>query len=113
MDSSPSYLSNAYANQTATAGSVTNVPGERNQCLSFTGTINSYFQISNLVSIGTPNNPFSIALYVNPNVLSGTIVHISMFANGIHTKASKISACFLKIDLFIEFLNILSSISAC
>ena len=82
MDSSPSYLTDVGANLTAIAVSVTSVTGERNQALSFTGTINSYFQISDLISLGTPNNPFSIGLYINPNVLSGTIVHISMYISG-------------------------------
>jgi hypothetical protein len=83
MDSSPSYLTDVGANLTATAVLVTNVAGERNQALLFMGTINFYFQISNLISLGTPNTPFSIALYMNPNVRSGTIVHISSFQNGI------------------------------
>ena len=82
MDSSPSYLTDVGATLTATAVSVTSIAGERNEALSFTGTINSYFQINNLVSLGTPNTPFSIALYINPNVLSGTLVHISVYKNG-------------------------------
>ncbi|CAF4435613.1 unnamed protein product, partial [Adineta steineri] len=48
MDSSPSYLTDIGATLTATAVSVTNIAGERNEALSFTGTINSYFQISGL-----------------------------------------------------------------
>ncbi|CAF3632919.1 unnamed protein product [Rotaria sordida] len=82
MDSSPSYLTNDGGTATAIAVSVTNVAGQRNQSLSFTGTINSYFQTSALPSIGTVNAPFSIALYINPDVLSGTIVHISKYENG-------------------------------
>ncbi|CAF3019122.1 unnamed protein product [Rotaria sp. Silwood2] len=83
LDSSPSYLTDVNATLTATAASVTNVPGERNQCLSFTGTMNSYFQVSNLVSLGSSTTPFSIALYISPNVLSGTLVHISKYQNAI------------------------------
>ena len=86
MDSSPSYLTDVGGTVTATAMSATTIPGERNQALSFTGTINSYFQISNLVSLGTPNNPFSIGLYISPNVLSGTIVHISNSISGMCQK---------------------------
>jgi hypothetical protein len=91
MDSSPSYLTDVGATLTATAIAVTNVAGERNQSLSFTGTINSYFQISNLVSLGSSNIPFSIALYISPNVLSGTLVHISMFKNGMQTCKEKVA----------------------
>jgi hypothetical protein len=91
MDSSPSYLTDVGASLTAIAGSVTNVAGERNQALSFTGTINSYFQISNLVSLGSTNTPFSIALYISPNVLSGTIVHISMYNTGTQTCKEKVA----------------------
>ncbi|CAF1493322.1 unnamed protein product [Adineta steineri] len=82
MDSSPSYLTDVGATLTATAVSVTNIAGERNEALSFTGTINSYFQISGLTTLGSSTTPFSIALYISPNVLSGTIVHISMYKNG-------------------------------
>ncbi len=91
MDSSPSYLTDVGGTLTATAVSVTNVAGERNQCLSFMGTINSYFQISNLTSLGISTTPFSIALYISPNVLSGTIVHISKFQNGIQTCKEKVA----------------------
>jgi hypothetical protein len=85
MDSSPSYLTDVGATLTATAISVTSVTGQRNQALSFAGTMYSYFQVSNIISLGTSNTPFSIALYISPNVLSGTIVHISKFINGIKT----------------------------
>jgi hypothetical protein len=91
MDSSPSYLTDVVANRTATAASVTNVAGERNQSLSFTGSINSYFQVSNFPTLGSSTTPFSIALYISPNVLSGTIVHISMFRNGIQTYNEKVA----------------------
>ncbi len=91
MDSSPSYLTDVNGTLTATAVSVTSVPGERNQALSFTGTINSYFQTSSFVSIGTSNAAFSIAVYISPNVLSGTIVHISKFKNGMQTCKEKVA----------------------
>ncbi|CAF1013056.1 unnamed protein product, partial [Didymodactylos carnosus] len=82
LDSSPSYLTDASASLTATANGVTVVAGERNQSLSFTGVIDSYFQVSGLTSLGTPNTPFSISLYINPNALAGTIVHISQLQSG-------------------------------
>ena len=94
MDSSPSYLTDVGASLTATAVSVTSVPGERNEALSFTGSINSYFQISNLVSLGTSNAPFSIAVYISPNVLFGTVVHISMYISGKQTYKEKVALKF-------------------
>ncbi len=91
MDSSPSYLTDVGGTVTATAVSVISAAGERNQSLSFTGTINSYFQISNLTSLGTSNAPLSIAVYISPNVLSGTIIHISMFQSGMQTCKEKVA----------------------
>jgi hypothetical protein len=91
MDSSPSYLTDDGGNVTAIAVNVTSVAGERNQALLFMGTMDSYFQGSKFVSLGTPNTAFSIALYVSPIVLNGTIVHISMFGNGIQTCKEKIA----------------------
>jgi len=82
MDSSPSYLTDIAENRTATAASVTNIVGQRNEALLFNGMINSYFQSNNFVSLGILNAPFTIALYVNPRNLSGTIVHISKYGNG-------------------------------
>ncbi len=94
MDTPPSYLIDSTGTLTATASSVTSVPGERNQALSYTGTIDSYFQINNLGSLGTPNNPFSIAVYINPDVLSGTIVHISMYSSGIQAYTEKVTLLY-------------------
>jgi hypothetical protein len=110
MDSSPSYLLDVESNQTATAASVTSVPGERNQAVSFMGTINSYFQIGNLISLGTPNAEFSIALYISPNVLSGTVVHISKYQNGMQNYKKKVALKF-KIFLLV-FLTKVSYISS-
>ncbi len=91
MDSSPSYLTDVGGTPTATAVSVTSVSGERNQALSFVGTINSYFQINNLTSLGNSNVPFSIALYISPKVLSGTLVHISSHSNGMQACKEKVA----------------------
>ena len=89
MDASPSYLSDTSGLLTATAASVTSASGERNESVLFLGSIGSYFQINNLVSLGTANAPFSIAVYIRPNVLSGTIVHISKYKNGMETHTEK------------------------
>ncbi len=90
MDSSPSYLADVGGTLTATAVAVTNVAGERNEALSFTGTITSFFQSSGFTSLGNSTSPFSIALYINPNILSGTIVHISKYKNGKQTFKGKV-----------------------
>ncbi|CAF0922594.1 unnamed protein product [Didymodactylos carnosus] len=65
-----------------TAVGQTMISGERNQALSFTGGTNSYFQVSGLTAIGTVSSSFSIGLWINANVLYGTIVHVSRYASG-------------------------------
>ncbi|CAF1298686.1 unnamed protein product, partial [Didymodactylos carnosus] len=55
------------------------VPGHLNEALLFTGSTNSYFQIGNLGVVGTRDQSFSISLWINPTVLTGsTIVHVSL-----------------------------------
>ena len=76
IDVGPNMISGAAAGQTTIAGM-------RNQALSFTGNgATSYFQMSGLTALGTSNSAFSISLYINPTVLFGSIVHVSMFASG-------------------------------
>lgn len=66
-----------------TAAGQTTITGKRNQALAFTGNgATSYFQMNGLTALGTSNSAFSIALYINPTVLYGSIVHVSMFASG-------------------------------
>ncbi|CAF1353926.1 unnamed protein product [Didymodactylos carnosus] len=75
VDSGPNML-------VGTAVGQTMISGERNQALSFTGGTNSYFQVSGLTAIGTVSSSFSIGLWINANVLYGTIVHVSRYASG-------------------------------
>lgn len=53
-----------------------------NQAISFSGSPTSYFQASGFTSLGISNQPFSITLWIRPQVLSGTIIHLSITSLG-------------------------------
>ena len=58
------------------------INGYRNQAVSLMGTSASYFQVSDLTALGISNQPFSITLWIQPQTLSGTLVHLSSSAAG-------------------------------
>ncbi|CAF4264091.1 unnamed protein product [Adineta steineri] len=47
------------------------------------GISSSFFQASGFLALGTANQPFSFSLWVKPQSLAGTIVHISTNSSGI------------------------------
>lgn len=59
--------------------------GRLSQALAFSGASSSYFQGSGLTSLGFNNQPFSISLWIQPQLLSGTLVHLSSSPNGVGT----------------------------
>ena len=75
-DSGPNTIDTTFSNTTI-------ISGYRNQAISLTGTSSSYFQASGLTSLGISNQAFSIALWIQPQTLSGTLVHLSSSVAGI------------------------------
>ncbi|CAF4217349.1 unnamed protein product, partial [Adineta steineri] len=59
------------------------VSGRTLQAISFMGISSSFFQASGFLALGTANQPFSFSLWVKPQSLAGTIVHISTNSSGI------------------------------
>jgi hypothetical protein len=49
----------------------------------FTGSSNSYFQTWGFTSLGVSDQAFSITLWIKPQTLSGTLVHLSTSPSGI------------------------------
>jgi len=64
------------------------INGYKNQAILFTGTSNSYFQTWGFTSLGISNKPFSITFWIKPQILSGTLIHLSTSSSGTG------SACF-------------------
>ena len=56
--------------------------GRVNEAISFTGSSTSYFQTWGFTSFGIRNQPFSIAFFIKPTTLSGTLVHLSASPTG-------------------------------
>ena len=56
--------------------------GHSNQAISFTGASSSYFQASGFAAFGINNRSYSFSLWVQPQSLSGSLVHISTLPNG-------------------------------
>ena len=77
VDSGPNSLT-ATTQSTSTTSS-----GHFAQALSFSGSSSSYFQISDLTSLGISNRPFSISLWIKPVSLSGVLVHVSSTSSGL------------------------------
>lgn len=79
LDSGPNLV-------TATTASTTFIAaGHRNHAISFSGTTSSYFQASGFTAFGINNQPFSISLWIQPQLLTGTLVHLSSTPTGTGT----------------------------
>ncbi|CAF3694172.1 unnamed protein product [Rotaria sp. Silwood1] len=67
----------------ATASAYSIISGHSSsQAISFSGSNNSYFQASDFTALGISNHPFSISLWIYPQSISGTLVHVSSASNG-------------------------------
>lgn len=76
-------LLDAGPNSVSSSGSgYTFVTGRTLQAISFTGSSSSFFQASGFLALGIDNQPFSISLWVKPQSLMGTLVHVSTNASG-------------------------------
>jgi hypothetical protein len=79
----PSPYDDSGPNAVATTSSTTLIiTGYRNQAIAFTGSSSSYFQASGLTSLGISNQAFSITFWIKPQILSGTLVHLSSSSSG-------------------------------
>lgn len=58
------------------------VTGRTLQAISFAGTSASFFQAWGFLALGISNQPFSFSLWIQPQSLSGTILHLSTNASG-------------------------------
>ncbi|CAM2714788.1 unnamed protein product [Rotaria socialis] len=58
------------------------ISGHKNQAISFSGASMSYFQASGLTGLGMSNRSFSITFRIQPQILSGTLVHLSTSSLG-------------------------------
>ena len=75
IDSGPNKVTAAVSNSLI-------ISGYKNQAISFSGASTSYFQGSGLTSFGISNQSFSIAFWIRPQTLSGTLVHLSTSSSG-------------------------------
>ena len=68
---------------TVTSSSTSSITvGRFNQGISFSGSSSSHFQASGLTALGFTNQPFSISFWIQPQVRSGTLVHLSSTPTG-------------------------------
>lgn len=67
-------------NSTSSYTSIVN--GYLNQAIVFNGSSLSYFQTSGFTSLGITNQAFSITFWIQPQTLSGTLVHLSSSSTG-------------------------------
>ncbi|CAF4190543.1 unnamed protein product, partial [Adineta steineri] len=58
------------------------VSGRTLQAISFMGTSSSFLQTSGFLALGIANQPFSFSLWVKPQSLVGTILHVSTNSSG-------------------------------
>jgi hypothetical protein len=58
------------------------ISGYKNQAIPFSGAPISYFQAWSFTSFGISNQSFSIAFWIRPQTLSGTLVHMSTSSSG-------------------------------
>ncbi|CAF1094592.1 unnamed protein product [Adineta steineri] len=58
------------------------VSGRTLQAISFMGISTSFFQASGFLALGIADQPFSFSLWVKPQSLAGTIVHVSTNSSG-------------------------------
>ena len=82
FDSASSYNDSGPNTLATTLSNTTIISGYRNQAVSLMGISASYFQVSDLTALGISNQPFSITLWIQPQTLSGTLVHLSSSAAG-------------------------------
>lgn len=75
LDTGPNHVSSS-------ASGYTFVTGRTLQAISFTGSSSSFFQASGFLALGINNEPFSISLWVKPQLLMGTLVHVSTDTSG-------------------------------
>jgi hypothetical protein len=75
IDSGPNTVTAAVSNYLI-------ISGYKNQAISFSGASTSYFQGYGLTSFGISNQSFSIAFWIRPQTLSGTLVHLSTSSSG-------------------------------
>ncbi|CAF4083086.1 unnamed protein product, partial [Adineta steineri] len=61
------------------------IPGFINEAISFSGTSTSYFQTWGFTSFGIMNKAFSFAFWIKPQLLSGTLIHLSTSSLGTGT----------------------------
>jgi len=77
IDSGPNSL------QATTQSTSTISSGHFAQALTFSGSSSSYFQMSDLTTLGISNRSFSISFWIRPVSLSGVLVHVSSNASGL------------------------------
>ncbi len=82
---SATFLSDSGPNSLSTVGQSISLVSTRHslQAISFSGSTSSYFQVSDVTSLGITNRPFSISFWIRPQSLSGVLVHVSSNASGI------------------------------
>jgi hypothetical protein len=79
----PSPYIDSGPNGVATTSSNTSIiTGYKNQAISFNGLSSSYFQTWGFTSLGISNQSFSISFWIQPQILSGTLVHLSTSSLG-------------------------------
>ncbi|CAF1307784.1 unnamed protein product [Adineta steineri] len=61
------------------------ISGFINEAISFSGTSTSYFQTWGFTSFGIMNKAFSFAFWIKPQLLSGTLIHLSTSSLGTGT----------------------------
>jgi hypothetical protein len=67
----------------ATNSSTTSIiTGYINQAISFDGSSSSYFQTWGFTTLGISDQSFSTSFWIQPQVLSGTLLHLSTSASG-------------------------------
>ncbi|CAF1033195.1 unnamed protein product [Adineta steineri] len=59
------------------------VSGRTLQAISIMGISSSFFQASGFLALGIANQPFSFSLWMKPQSLAGTIIHVSTNSSGI------------------------------
>lgn len=82
FDSSSSYTDSGPHSVSTNESMTSIITGYRNEAISFTGTSASFFQAWGFTSLGISNRAFSIALWIKPQILSGTLVHLSTSSTG-------------------------------
>ena len=86
FDQSSPFADSSPSGVTVTSSSTSSITaGRLNEGISFEGSPSSYFQASGLTALGFVNQPFSISFWIQPQVLSGTLVHLSSTATGTGT----------------------------